>query len=113
MTAPTPVPTFFSQPRAPMPRRRALTGRAGVADADLPPLEQFRPWLRLLAQVHLPPHLRGKLDPSDLVQQALLQAHQARGQFRGGTDAELAAWLRRILARALAHAGRDLGRDRR
>jgi RNA polymerase sigma-70 factor (ECF subfamily) len=53
------------------------------------------------------------VDPSDLVQQTFLQAHQAREDFRGRTEAELAAWLRRILARNLAHAARDFGRERR
>jgi RNA polymerase sigma-70 factor (ECF subfamily) len=57
--------------------------------------------------------LQGKLDASDVVQQTLLQAHRARGQFRGQSPGELAAWLRQILARNLAHAGRDYGRAKR
>src|SRR5579885_672319 len=76
-------------------------------------LERFRAYLRLLARLHLDPRLRGKLDASDVVQQTMLQAFQARAGFRGSTEAELAAWLRQILARNLAHAARDLGRDKR
>jgi RNA polymerase sigma-70 factor (ECF subfamily) len=84
---------------------------------DAPPdgqlLDRFRAYLRLLARLHLDPRLRGKLDPSDLVQQALLQAYQALDQLRGRNDAEVAGWLRQILARALAQAVRDFARDKR
>jgi RNA polymerase sigma-70 factor (ECF subfamily) len=83
------------------------------ADATGQDLERFRSYLRLLARVQLAPRLQAKVDASDLVQQTLLQAHQARDQYRGQTDAEQAAWLRQILARNLLHAARDLGRQRR
>jgi RNA polymerase sigma-70 factor (ECF subfamily) len=76
-------------------------------------LDRFWAYLRLLARLHLDPRLRGKLDPSDLVEQRLLQAYQAVDQLRGRTDAEVAAWLRRILARTLAQAVRDFARDKR
>jgi RNA polymerase sigma-70 factor, ECF subfamily len=76
------------------------------------PLERYRSYLRLLAGLHLDERLRGKLDPSDLVQQTLLQAHQGLANFRG-QDAQLAAWLRQILARNLARAVRDFARGKR
>jgi RNA polymerase sigma-70 factor (ECF subfamily) len=82
-------------------------------DAGAARLERFRPYLRLLARLQLDPRLRAKVDASDLAQQTLVQAFQALGQFGGQTDAELAAWLRRILARNLAHALRDHGRVKR
>ncbi|HEV3262482.1 MAG TPA: sigma-70 family RNA polymerase sigma factor [Gemmataceae bacterium] len=83
------------------------------ADAAGRTLERFRAYLRLLARLHLDPRLQGKLDPSDVVQQTMLQAYQALQQFRGESDAELAAWLRQILARNLAMAVRDFGRAKR
>lgn len=75
--------------------------------------ERFRSYLRLLARMQLDQGLRSKLDPSDIVQQTLLQAHRAMGDYRGQSDAEMAAWLRQILARNLSHAVRDFGRDKR
>ena len=76
-------------------------------------LERFRQYLCLLARLRLDERLKGKLDASDVVQQTLLEAHTAMPQFRGSTEAEMAGWLRQILARNLANAVRDLGRAKR
>jgi RNA polymerase sigma-70 factor (ECF subfamily) len=61
----------------------------------------------LLAATGLNQHLRAKLDPSDIVQQTLLQAHKAQASFRGTSEGELMAWLKQILTRVLIHAARD------
>ena len=89
------------------------------AEAGGPALERFRAYLLLLARLQLGDRLRGKLDPSDVVQQTLLEAHRKRDQFRGQTGAQMAAWLRQLLACNLAdsirtptRAKRDVARER-
>ena len=76
-------------------------------------LERFRSYLVLLSRLKLDRKLRGKLDASDIVQQTLLEAHEALASFRGDDVAAQAAWLRQILARNLANAVRDLTRAKR
>lgn len=76
-------------------------------------LDEYRPYLQFLARLQLDPKLRMKLDESDVVQQTMLHAHKARSQFRGNTAEEFAAWLRKILARNIAHAARDYSRKKR
>ncbi len=76
-------------------------------------LDRFRSYLCFLARVQLGPRLQSKFDPSDVVQQTLLDAQRALAQFRGQTDEELAGWLRQILARNVAHVVRDFSRQKR
>jgi sigma-70-like protein len=57
----------------------------------------------ILTVVQLESRFAAKFDASDVVQQTLLEAVKAFPQFRGSTEAELTAWLRQILAHALAH----------
>jgi RNA polymerase sigma-70 factor, ECF subfamily len=76
-------------------------------------LERFRSYLLLMARIKLDRRLCGKLDASDVVQQSLLEAHQALASFRGDDTAAQAAWLRQIPARNLANVVRDLTRGKR
>jgi RNA polymerase sigma-70 factor (ECF subfamily) len=69
-------------------------------------LEQYVDYLRLLARLQIDPRLHSRLDPSDIVQQTLLIAHEKLARFRGRSHGEMAAWLRAILATTLAEATR-------
>jgi RNA polymerase sigma-70 factor, ECF subfamily len=97
--------------------RKARKHEPGALDRLL---ESYRQYLKLLARTSIDASLQGKADPSDLVQETFLKAHQHFGQFRGQGEAELTAWLRKILARNLADLvrcyhlaeGRRTGRER-
>lgn len=84
-----------------------------TGDQPTPTFERFRDYLLLLTRMNLGDRYRGKFDPSDVVQEALLQAHQGRENFRGRSEAETAGWLRQILATSLAKATRNFGTAKR
>ena len=76
-------------------------------------LELYRNYLRVVARALIGHALRVRLDASDLVQEAFLKAHHEFGQFLGGTEPELVAWLRQILVRTLANQARHHRRQGR
>ncbi len=76
-------------------------------------LEPFRAYLRVLAQVHLDARLRGKLEPSDVVQQTLLRASPVSTICAATSRGWLPPGCARFLARTLADAVRDLERAKR
>jgi RNA polymerase sigma-70 factor (ECF subfamily) len=93
-----------------MPTRESLTVHDLLAQArggDRQALDRLfaacRNYVRVLAQSEVASWLQAKVDPSDLVQQTLLDAYRDFRQFRGGTTAEWLVWLRRILE----HNARD------
>ena len=74
---------------------------------------RYRGYLRLLAETRLDRRLRRKIDPSDVVQETMLQAFRAWGDLRGDSEEQRLAWLRQILLRTLLHAVRDFGAAKR
>jgi RNA polymerase sigma-70 factor (ECF subfamily) len=79
--------------------------------ADRSP-DRYRSYLMLLARLQLDGRLQAKIDPSDIVQQTLLEAH-ARGERFSGDDEAYLAWLRAALVNNLRDALRALRRDKR
>jgi RNA polymerase sigma-70 factor (ECF subfamily) len=83
-------------------------------------LESYNSYLTLLARVQIGRRVQGKVDAGDIVQETFLEAHRQFPNFRGGSEGELTAWLRRILAgqlaltlrRYLGTKGRDINLER-
>ncbi|HEV3262880.1 MAG TPA: sigma-70 family RNA polymerase sigma factor [Gemmataceae bacterium] len=69
------------------------TGRPADAAAFWNMAQQYRPYLKAVAQRVLGQRLQGKVDASDVVQQSLVAAVEQFGQFRGQGLAEWQAWL--------------------
>jgi RNA polymerase sigma-70 factor (ECF subfamily) len=80
--------------------------RAGEGPAREQLFHRYHGYLQALARAQLGRHLRAKCDPSDVVQQTLLEAHRDFAAFQGSHEAELLAWLRRILAHNLFNEAR-------
>jgi RNA polymerase sigma-70 factor (ECF subfamily) len=99
---------------AEMPVSELITRcRKGEAEAREQLFDRYRHYLRLLAQAQLGRHLRGKCDPSDLVQQTLLEAHRDFPHFAGQHEGELLAWMRQILAHNLFNETRRFATQQR
>lgn len=67
-------------------------------------LQLYRNYLIVLATAQLDARVRKRVSPSDLVQEAMLNAYRDFSQFRGCSEPELLSWLRRILINCLHHA---------
>ena len=81
---------------------------SGQSDGPGRNLEDYRDYLRLLAELQLDRPLQGKIDLSGVVQQTMLEAYQALPKCEHRHADHLAAWLRRILANNLADEVRKL-----
>jgi RNA polymerase sigma-70 factor (ECF subfamily) len=60
-------------------------------------LTLYTNYLKLLVTTQLDNRLRGRVSPSDIVQDTFFEAHRDFNQFRGQSTAEFVCWLRRIV----------------
>ena len=74
----------------------ALEGRASSGDetalGEL--FARYRPRLRAMVQLRLDPRLRGRVDPSDVLQEAFLEASQRLTDYAARPTMPLFLWLR-------------------
>lgn len=71
--------------------------RAGDDAARDELFSKCRNYVGLIARTQVESWMQTKVDASDLVQQTLLEAHRAFDDFRGNSEGEWLAWLRKIL----------------
>jgi len=83
--------------------RRLKAAQGGSAEALGQTLEGCRRYLLWVARRELDPGLQARGGASDLVQETFLEAQRDFPQFSGTTEAELLAWLRRLLLNNLSN----------
>lgn len=94
--------------------QQLLAARDGSAEALGDVLQACRAYLLGIADRELDGPLRAKGGASDLVQETFLEAQRDFMRFRGTTEGELLAWLRRMLLNNLANFARHYrGTDKR
>ncbi len=71
--------------------------REGDNDALGELLSAYRNYLLLIANEGLDNEIQAKLGASDIVQQSMLYAQTKIGQFRGESETEFKAWIRKIV----------------
>jgi RNA polymerase sigma-70 factor (ECF subfamily) len=96
-------------------QRAAEGDRAALGDL----LARHRDRLRLMVRLRLDQRLKGRIDPSDVLQEAYLEAFQRFDDYARDPDMPFFLWLRFLTAqrllilhrRHLAAQARDAGRD--
>jgi RNA polymerase sigma-70 factor (ECF subfamily) len=86
----------------PDPAQLLAEARQGCSESLGRLLELYRNYLALLARTQIDLHVQGRVDASDLVQETFLDACRDFGQFRGTSEIEWVAWLRKVLIYNLA-----------
>src|SRR5579864_6594145 len=70
--------------------------RAGQTEATNRLLDRHRPYLRRLIEVRLDPKMRARVDPSDVVQEAQLEASRRLEDYLKQPELPFRLWLRQI-----------------
>lgn len=81
--------------------RLLAAAKAGNREALGQLLQWYANYLTILASTQLDRRLRRRLNPSDIVQEAMMAAHRDFADFRGASQGELLCWLRTILIHTL------------
>src|SRR5262245_39861848 len=104
----------MSEAREPSDEELVRRVRAGDEAAAKLLFDRHLPALRAKARARLPASLRGKVGPSDVVQDAWLAAFLSLCDFEDRGDGSFAAWLKRILERkVLDEVRRHVESDKR
>jgi RNA polymerase sigma-70 factor (ECF subfamily) len=82
------------------------SARAGSRVALGQLFELSRGYLFKVAQLEQDFRLQAKTSPSDFVQDTFFEAHRDFAAFRGATEAEFLAWMRRLLVNNIANVTR-------
>jgi RNA polymerase sigma-70 factor (ECF subfamily) len=92
---------------------RLAAARAGSVQALGEVLQAQRNYLLAIAAEEVAAGLKAKAGASDLVQETFLEAQRDFARFHGDSDAELRAWLRRLLLNNVANFTRRYRADKR
>ncbi|QDV33051.1 sigma-70 family RNA polymerase sigma factor [Tautonia plasticadhaerens] len=81
--------------------------RRGCTQSRSQLFELCRDYLLLIANREMEEQLRSKAGASDLVQETIIEAYGGFERFRGESEAEFYAWIRRILKNHLSNFARS------
>ena len=101
------------RPRRLSVERWIAEARQGCRQALDRLLAACRPYLMWIANQEIAEYLRARVEPSDVVQNTLMEAFLGIPCFQGRSEADLLAWLRQILRNNMANESRRHLRTRK
>ena len=83
-------------------------GKGGEIDANrlAETLEGFRPRLRRMLRLRMAPHLRARMDESDVLQEAFVEATRRAHEYAAAPDVPFFVWIRFLTVQRLGKAHR-------